>query len=78
MQWAEPVTGSSATPCRGAKKRETKSASRPGAVTRTANESKRRQQGQVGLEIADLVLRLVHGHEVAGGPDLLRPRAEGA
>ena len=36
MQWAEPVTGSSGTPLAGPKKRDTKSQSRPGAVTITA------------------------------------------
>ena len=39
MQCADPVTGSSGTPARGAKNRETKSASVPGAVTISANAS---------------------------------------
>ena len=39
MQWAEPVTGSSGMPTDGAKKRETKSQSRPGAVAITAMRS---------------------------------------
>src|SRR5260370_9455635 len=38
-QWEEPVAGSSSTPARGAKKRETKSASLPGAVTLMPRQS---------------------------------------
>ena len=77
MQCAEPVTGSSGTPCRGREEARDE----VGVAARGGDENRERveggQEGQVGLEVADLVLGLVDRHEVAGGPDLLGTRARG-
>ena len=52
MQWADPVTGSSGTPSRGQKNRETKSALSPGAVTMTPRRSSRRASAAMSGAIA--------------------------
>ena len=71
MQCAEPVTGSSGIPCAGAKKRDTKSQSLPGAVAITANLSSRFQLLHIGLKSADFLFRPIHNHIIARRPGSL-------
>ncbi len=80
MQCAEPVTGSSATPWDGAKKRLTKSQACSPCFARSGNDHRKevdlRQQVHVGLERADLILGFVDHHVIARGPNLHRVSAQ--
>jgi len=75
--WAEPVTGSSGTPCAGAKKRETKSMpSSPGAVTIAAQQSTCASAAKSGFSAAISAAAAVDDEMIASAQRFARRAAQ--